>query len=98
MSDYSHNIIKEYTYRTVFINDNQGYLGRCIISANRTEAEDLSEATMEELQEYIYIITSLKHALEDLFDANWMNYSFLGNNFKHLHCHLIPRYSSEREF
>jgi diadenosine tetraphosphate (Ap4A) HIT family hydrolase len=31
------------------------------------------------------------------FHADWMNYNFLGNDFHHLHGHLIPRYNPRRD-
>lgn len=98
MPDYTNNIVKKYKYWTVYAKTNQEYLGGCIIWCDREDADDLTDATAEEIQEFLQIIRQLKKALEKAFHADWMNYSFLGNADKHLHCHLVPRYKDIREF
>lgn len=98
MADYTTNIIKKYNYWTAFVHPNQGYLGRCLIWCTRENAQDLSEATIEELSELSEIIIELKPAIERSFNADWMNYSFLGNGDRHLHCHMVPRYEKEKVF
>lgn len=98
MEDYSKNIVKKYKYWTVYVHTNQSYLGRCIIWCNREDALDLSEATADEQQELFFIIKKLRVAIEKTFNADWMNYSFLGNEMRHLHGHAVPRYKSDRIF
>lgn len=98
MIDYSKNNIKKYRHWTVRVHPNQQYLGRCVIWCDRENAYDLVDATTEELLEFTEIIKEFKQTLEKTFNADWMNYSFLGNSDAHLHCHLVPRYKSEREF
>lgn len=97
MKDYSHNIIKEYNHWTVYIHENQSYLWRCYIACKREDALDLINATNKEIIEYMQIIKALKKTLEQVFQIDRINYSFLGNDWRHLHCHVIPRYSSSRE-
>jgi len=98
MEDYSGNIIKKYNYWTVKVHPNQEYLGRCVVWCDRKDAYDLIDATDEELHEFFQIIKEIKASIEKAFDADWMNYSFLGNSEKHLHCHMVPRYQNERKF
>lgn len=98
MRDYSKDNVKEYTYWVVRVHPNQQYLGRCVIWCKRNDATDLVDATTEELLEFSEIIKELKVAIEKSFGSNWMNYSFLGNGDRHLHCHMVPRYKDEREF
>jgi diadenosine tetraphosphate (Ap4A) HIT family hydrolase len=98
MKEFSHNIIKEYDYWTVLAHSNQGYLGRSVVWCNRESAEDLTEATEEERQELFLILVDLKKALEQAFKPDVLNYAFLGNETKHLHCHVVPRYKEPREF
>jgi len=40
----------------------------------------------------------MKKVLKNVFQTDWFNYAFLGNETKHLHCYFIPRYASDREF
>ncbi len=90
--------VREYRYWSVYLHQYQNYLGRCVIWCKRENAFDLAEATEEEIKELLFIIGKLKIAVKDTFCADWFNYSFLGNEVRHLHCHFIPRYSSGREF
>ncbi len=96
--DYSSFLIKDYLYWSVYVAENQCYLGRCTIWCKRENATDLTEATDAEYIEYLWIIKDLKLAIEKAFRADWLNYAFLGNEVQHLHCHFIPRYSSPRFF
>jgi diadenosine tetraphosphate (Ap4A) HIT family hydrolase len=94
--DYSQFLIKEHKYWLVNIHENQGYLGRCVVWCKRSDALDLADATKEEQEELFEILKKLRKALRDLFQPNWFNYAFLGNETRHLHCHFIPRYAKRR--
>jgi len=94
--DYSQFLIKEYKYWLVNIHENQGYLGRCVVWCKRTDALDLADATKEEQEELLEILKKLRKALRGLFQPNWFNYVFLGNETRHLHGHFIPRYAKPR--
>ncbi len=96
--DFSKDLIKDYRYWSVYVNKNQSYLGRCIVWCKRNEAKDLSEATVEEQEELFLVLKELRLALQKTFQIDWLNYSFLGNETRHLHAHVVPRYSSSREF
>ena len=98
MDDFSEYKIKEYKYWTVFIHENQSYLGRCIVWCKREDALDLIDTTKEEREELFLILKELKKTLIKTFQPDWFNYSFLGNSTRHLHCHLIPRYAKPKIF
>lgn len=98
MEDFSKYAIKDYKYWQVQIHPDQSHLGRCVIWCLRKEAEDLAGATPEEQTELFQILKDLCSAITQAFQANWFNYSFLGNKSHHLHGHFIPRYESPREF
>ncbi len=98
MKDFSKYIIKSYKYWEVTIHENQGYLGRCVIWCKRPEADDLSEVMKEEYEELLLIINALKDAIHKVFKPDWFNYAFLGNEVRHLHAHVVPRYASERYY
>jgi diadenosine tetraphosphate (Ap4A) HIT family hydrolase len=98
MDNFSKYKIKDYKYWSVYIFQSQNYLGRCVIWCKRENAIDLTEATDEERAELFFILNKMKEALKNIFRADWFNYAFLGNETKHLHCHFIPRYASERNF
>ncbi|MCB9805797.1 HIT family protein [Candidatus Nomurabacteria bacterium] len=98
MDDYSKFLIKEYKYWLLQVSEKQAYLGRCVIWCKRSNAEELADATDEEVEEFLSIVKELQKAEKEAFNAEWFNYTFLGNGTRHLHCHFIPRYSSSREF
>jgi len=90
--------IGEYRHWKLFLNEYQCYLGRVCLVAKREDANDFIEMTEEEREEFFQIAKCVNKALKDLFNPDLMNYAALGNNFKHLHVHLIPRYEKPREF
>ena len=92
------DIIKKYKYWTIKVFGNQGYLGRCVVWCDRKDALDLVDATSEEREELFMILIELKKAIKKSFNNDWINYSFLGNSARHLHCHVVSRYQSPRNF
>src|SRR3990167_6753862 len=96
--DFSKNLVKGYRYWEIYVHENQGYLGRCIVWCKREDALDLADATLDEQKELILILGELREAVKRAFQADWLNYSFLGNETQHLHGHVVPRYASSREF
>ncbi len=95
---YAKFLIKDYDYWSVQIHEYQNYLGRCIVWCKRSEALDLTEVTAEEQEELFVILNDLRRAVSQVFNPDWFNYAFLGNETRHLHGHFIPRYSTKREF
>jgi diadenosine tetraphosphate (Ap4A) HIT family hydrolase len=59
---------------------------------------DLTEATLEEQKELFVILNDLKNTITKIFQPDWFNYAFLGNDTRHLHGHFIPRYKNSKEF
>jgi diadenosine tetraphosphate (Ap4A) HIT family hydrolase len=96
--EYSKFIIKEYQYWIVYIAQNQSYLGRCVVWCKREDVLDLTEATLEEQKELFVILNDLKNTITKIFQPDWFNYAFLGNDTRHLHGHFIPRYKNSKEF
>lgn len=96
--DYSKNIVKDYQYWTVYVHENQGYLGRCVVWCKREGALDLNDVTDEEWAELRMILKQLRTASKKCFAPDWLNYAFLGNEMRHLHGHFIPRYATSKIF
>jgi len=90
--------IKEYKFWTLYLNEYQCYLGRVCLTANRPDANDFIDTTKAEQEEFFQIGKAVNAALKKLFSPDLMNYAALGNNFRHLHVHIIPRYEKERIF
>lgn len=98
MSDFSRYLIKDYKYWELTIHQNQGYLGRLVVWCKREDAMDLTQVTSDEYNELLVVIKEVREVLTGLFHPDWFNYAFLGNEVRHLHGHVVPRYASTREF
>lgn len=96
--DYSKQIVKNYKFWSLQVHSNQGYLGRCVIMCLRSDAEDYADMTEDEHEELLLVIKEAKKAISKAFGPDWFNYAFLGNEYRHLHCHLVPRYEKEVGF
>lgn len=96
--EYADNIVKEYKYWTLYVNGDQGFLGRCVVWCKREDALDLALATPEEQKELFEILRVLRDGVAKEFGATWFNYSFLGNVDRHLHGHFFPRYQQPVTF
>ena len=98
MDKYSQSIIKDYKYWTLYLQENQSYLGCTYLWCKREDAINLPDANKEEQAELFEILKKLEKVLMENFNADHINYAFFGNSTKHLHCHVIPRYSKSIEF
>ena len=96
--DFLKNLVKKCKYWDIYVHENQGYLGRCVIWCKREDALDLADTTSEEQKELFLILRYLREALKKVFQPDWFNYSFLGNETRHLHAHLVPRYAKPKTF
>jgi len=94
--DYSQFKIKEYSFWDLFLHIQQfPYLGRCYAAAKRPDAESILDMLPEEGQElFSVIVPAWNKAVKTLFNHDWPNVAILGNDWQHLHAHLIPRYFS----
>ncbi len=59
---------------------------------------DFFDSNEEEKKELLEIMKQLKTRLNDLFKPDLFNYASLGNQIRHLHIHIIPRYKDKRIF
>lgn len=98
MEDFSKYKIENYKHWSIFLHQNQGYLGRCVVWCNREDALDLADATPEEQRKLFVALNELGNAVQKVFRPDWSNYAFLGNETRHLHGHFIPRYAKPKEF
>jgi len=90
-------IVDESEHWRLVLNRNQNLLGKCFLVARR-HREDVPELASGE---WIDLRQQLARATEMLrlaFQPDHMNYAFLGNQDRHVHMHLIPRYAGSRRF
>ncbi len=96
--DFEKLKIKDYTHWSVYLHQNQYYLGRAYLWAKRGDNIDFMQITSQEQKEFFDIGRAFNKTLSDLFQPDLTNYAMLGNVTNHLHVHIIPRYKSSRVF
>lgn len=90
------NKICEYAHWTVYLHENQYYLGRTIVASNRHGFENVLSLNEDEWLELKSILDKLTNAVTKSYEADSVNYIVLQNkNKNHFHIQLIPRYSRE---
>ena len=77
------------------VNRNQNLLGKLFISLRRYE-EQVARLSREEWDDLRGEITWATEHLRGAFAPDHFNYSFLQNQDRHVHLHVIPRYASPR--
>ena len=89
--------IKRFEYWSIYLCEDQNYLGRVYISLNRHGPETITELTNEEWQEFKIIIDKVSKVLYGLYKYDFINYLVLQNaDRNHFHIHLVPRYIDAR--
>ncbi len=83
---------------SVFLSDEQDYIGRCILVLKR-HCSSLAELTEDEWNELRRLICKVEACLKAVLGATLCNWSCLMNSFykasapdPHLHIHVRPRY------
>ena len=81
----------------VAVNLNQDRLGKCQLVLRRHD-EDVLNLTEVETRDLWALLRRMKAALVACFRPDHFNYMFLMNQDAHVHLHVVPRYSSPREW
>jgi diadenosine tetraphosphate (Ap4A) HIT family hydrolase len=91
-------LIKDYRHWVLHLNADQGHLGRMLLAARREDAVDFLDMTSDEREGFFQAGLEARRALDALFRPDLFNYASLGNAWRHLHVHLVPRYREPRVF
>ena len=89
--------IKQFMHWTLLINYMQPTLGSALVVLNR-HVSDLSDIKLYEAKDYWDITNLLEKSLKLSFNPQRINHLMLANAVKHVHYHVVPRYSEPREF
>ena len=98
MIDYEQMKIAKFNYWTLSLNQDQRYLGRTLLIANKKGDRSLADAEDHEILEMRDVFVRVENALRNLFQPDRFNYAQLGNEWQQLHIHIIPRYNSSIKF
>lgn len=90
-------IIAEGIHWRLVLNHNQDLLGKCFL-VSRRHVEDVSNLTEDEWLELHQQLIHITRALARGFHPDHINYTFLQNQDRHVHLHVIPRYAEARMF
>lgn len=97
-NEFEHTVIKDYENWEIQLFLNQCYLGRTLVKLKR-HVVDLTEVNKQERVElFEKVLPELKQAADSLFDPDLYNQATLGNDCRHFHLHVIPRYETRRKF
>ncbi len=87
--------IQEYDTGYLSLFDNQAYEGYCLF-IHKSCVSDLWDLPFYSRQYYIEELTEIMKKLNELYKPHKMNYCFLNNGCRHLHCHIIPNNKKNR--
>jgi diadenosine tetraphosphate (Ap4A) HIT family hydrolase len=98
--NYEQFKIKRFEYWQLYLHINQfPYIGRCYASAVREDAELVTDINSTEADElFLIVIPSWHKAVTKLFGESLPNVAIFGNQWPHLHAHLIPRFKEKKHF
>jgi diadenosine tetraphosphate (Ap4A) HIT family hydrolase len=89
-------VLRESRLWVTVINRNQDLLGKTFIALRRHE-ENVTRLTLEEWTELWEEVHWVTKRVQHAFMPDHFNYSFLMNQDRHVHLHVIPRYIGTRE-
>ena len=98
--NYEQFKIKRFDLWDLYLHVNQfPYLGRCYAAAIREDADLITDMLPAESQELFFLVIPSWHkTLQKLFGESRPNIAILGNDWPHLHAHLIPRFRNPKSF
>lgn len=88
------NFVKELETSYVVIGDYQYYKGYTLV-LSKIHAGELHELPTETRTKFLNEMAIIAEAVYKAFRPHKLNYELLGNTDRHLHWHLIPRYSDD---
>lgn len=90
-------VIAESDYWRLVLNKNQNLLGKCFLVLHR-HLEAVPQLSPTEWMDLHQQLSRATAVLTLAFSPDHFNYSFLQNQDRHIHFHLIPRYKGVRWF
>lgn len=94
--NYPHTLLREYQHWAVLLRPKQVTVGSLVLVCTEpaTRLPDVSAHAFAELPT---VIAEMERTLKEAFSFEKINYLLLMMVDKHVHFHVIPRYSSSRE-
>jgi diadenosine tetraphosphate (Ap4A) HIT family hydrolase len=80
---------------TLYLGQNQSYLGHCLLVLDVRHATRPDELPAEEWLKFCADLYTAETAIVRTLDPDHVNIATLGNVVPHLHWHIIPRYRND---
>jgi len=90
-------LLKEYKYWKLSLSPKAITLGNCVAITKR-HIENFSDITAEEMQEFSILVKDAEKHLKAVFSYDKINYLMLMMVDKHVHFHILPRYSTNKTY
>lgn len=99
-NEFSQYRVEQYSNWDVQVfRDDQYYIGRLAVVLKGRHIENMVNLTKEEREElFELVLPDINRGLNNLFSPDHYNYASLGNDCRHLHLHVIPRYKNPVTF
>lgn len=99
-NEFQEFVLKSYqNWEIQLFRDDQYYIGRTAVVLKNRHIENMVELTQDEREElFDLVLPDLVDALDTAFSPDHYNYTSLGNDCRHLHFHVIPRYKTPVTF
>lgn len=97
-NNWTEGVIRRYEHWTLEVSYRQHTLGCVLIFCNRKNVEYIKQIKSEEFKEFKEIMGMAESALNKIFEPDKYNYLQLGNNWRQLHFHCLPRYKANKKF
>ena len=94
---YQENLIKEYNYWVVLLRPQQITIGSLILAC-KEDSESLSSISSKANAEFHLVVKEIENNMKKLFSFDKINYLALMMVDKHVHFHVLPRYSTPLKF
>src|SRR3989338_8314473 len=95
--DFEKLKILEGKYWDAFLHEDQTVVGRIYFWYKEGNVVDFLDVPEDAMLEFHKTAQKIKKVLIELFNPDIFNYLALNNNTRHLHIHIIPRYSKKIE-
>lgn len=98
--NYEQFKIMSFAHWDLYLHENQfPYIGRCYTASKRSDATLIIDISKEESSELMHTIIPLWHkTIQELYGECRPNFAIFGNEWNHLHAHLIPRHQTPKQF
>jgi diadenosine tetraphosphate (Ap4A) HIT family hydrolase len=87
-------VVWQFPHSVALLGHWQYFTGYCVL-VSRTHATELSHLPAVVRREFLDEMCRLARAIELEFAPTKLNYELLGNQVRHLHWHLFPRWSDD---